>query len=290
MGACVAVREQGGVTPEPHRTLARATDERLAAEVRNGNEAAFEIVYRRYRRELLAMCRHMLGSASDAEDAVQQALASAWAHLRRERSAAPECLKPWLFKVARNHCLTMLRTSRIKAIELDASDAMNSQRAASTQAEAERRAELRAVLNDMADLPIEQRHALVLSELHGLSHAEIAAVLGRREEHIKTLVFRARLTLADWRDGRETSCADIRELLSRPGGGAMRRRDLGRHLELCGSCRAFGELVRATRKPDRVSDGPSSGWRSGSASARFGPASAPRRTTGPSRPISALPA
>src|SRR3954469_2231174 len=93
-----------------HRFVRAEPDDRLVARVREGDEAAFEAIYDRYNRPLLSFCRHMLGDREEAEDAVQQTfLAAHRAMLGDERELH---LKAWLFAIARNRCLSVLRSRR----------------------------------------------------------------------------------------------------------------------------------------------------------------------------------
>src|SRR5258705_12231412 len=85
-------------------------DARLVARVRAGDDAAFEIIYDRYYRGLLAFCGHMLGSRQEAEDALQHSFASAYRALRG--GAGDIGLRPWLYTIARNRCLSALRAQR----------------------------------------------------------------------------------------------------------------------------------------------------------------------------------
>src|SRR3954470_10182776 len=98
------------------RVLALFDDDRLAREVARGSEAAFEVVYDRHHRGLLSFCRHMLGSPEEAEDAVQQTFVSAYGDITG--SDKPIRLKPWLYTIARNRCLSILRSRREEAAEL----------------------------------------------------------------------------------------------------------------------------------------------------------------------------
>src|ERR687895_1526961 len=93
------------------RLLALAGDARLVEQVRRGNEAAFEVVFERHAPAILAFCQHMLGTREDAEDAVQHTFAAAYRDLQRggDREIA---LKAWLFTIARNRCLSLLRSRR----------------------------------------------------------------------------------------------------------------------------------------------------------------------------------
>src|SRR3954447_21158308 len=94
----------------PPRLLRAATDERLVAALRRGDEKAFEAIYDRHHRALLAFCRHMLGSHEEAEDALQHVFVSAHRHLCE--SSAHVNLKPWLYTIARNRCVSALRARR----------------------------------------------------------------------------------------------------------------------------------------------------------------------------------
>jgi RNA polymerase sigma factor (sigma-70 family) len=229
-----------------HGALALASDARLAQEVQRGNEQAFEVLFERYGRPLVGVCRKVLGDDSEAEDAVQHTFATAWKELQRLDWAGPDNVKPWLFTIAHNRCLTMLRARGPHTAEL-----VEHPSDLDLATEVSGRVELRAVIADIADLPPEQRSALMLAELNGMSHAEIAGVLGRRESSVKSLIFEARRTLGDWREARESSCAVIREQLATLRGGSLRRRALRRHLHGCADCRAYQLQVRHSRRPLR---------------------------------------
>src|SRR2546427_9505967 len=89
------------------RLFRLATDDRLVSRIRAGQESAFEVVYDRYHRPLLSFCRHMLGHPEEAADAVQLTFLSAYRDLTA--SEKPIQLRAWLFTIARNRCLSMLR-------------------------------------------------------------------------------------------------------------------------------------------------------------------------------------
>jgi len=235
-----ALRAGRAVGP-PRLVLRAAGDERLIARIRAGDDRAFEILFERYERPLLSFCRHMLGRRDEAEDAVQQAFLSAFTALRR--SGREINVRPWLFTIARNQCLSMLRARRDPVPLEDAEPAVEG-----LSAEVARREDLRFLLADLAALPEDQRAALVLAELGALAHDEIAAVLGCRREKVKALVFQARSTLGSAREARETPCAEIREQLATLTGGALRRAGLRRHVRDCDGCRAFGGEVRRQRR------------------------------------------
>jgi RNA polymerase sigma factor (sigma-70 family) len=225
----------------PVRLLRLASDERLVELVRSGSEAAFEALFDRHHRGVLGFCRHMLGSVEEAEDAVQHTFLAAYRELGG--TDKPIQLRPWLYTIARNRCITVLRGRRHQAAA-ELSEPPTEHLAAAV----ERRHDLQDLLRDVAGLPDDQREALVLSELGDMSHDEIAAVLGCRREKVKALVFQARSSLIASRTARETPCAEIREQLANLRGGSLRRVELRRHVRECAGCREFREQVRAQRR------------------------------------------
>src|SRR5436305_10343395 len=225
-----------GLATSP-RILRLAGDDRLVVHIRAGNEAAFEVVYDRYHRQLLSFCRHMLGSSAEAEDAVQQTFISAYGDLKR--SERPIALRAWLFTIARNRCLSMLRARRETASLEDAEP-----ETAGLAAAVQQREELRTMLGDISRLPEDQRAALVLAELGDLEHGDIAEVLGCPKEKVKALVFQARSSLALSRQARETPCEESRDQPATLRGGALRRTALRRHLRGCTGCRELRAEVR----------------------------------------------
>jgi RNA polymerase sigma factor (sigma-70 family) len=209
--------------------------------VRRGDATAFEILYDRHVRELLSFCRYMLGSQADAEDAVQSTFASAHRALLADHRSVD--VRPWLFAIARNACLSILRVRRPcdeVSAESPASD--------DTAAEVEQREELRHVLATLRELPDGQRVALVLSELHGFSQSEIAALLGVRAEQVKSYVYQARSNLISERDARSADCHAIREELATARGPALLKSRLRRHLRSCPGCQQYAAQLSRQRR------------------------------------------
>ena len=225
--------------PFGKRLLATRPDDALVEQVRAGDECAFEVIYDRYHRGLLAFCRHMLASLHEAEDALQQTFVAAHAGLLRdEREVA---LKAWLYTIARNRCVSILRARRDQVSELV------EPATAGLVEQVESRAELRAILADVEKLPEHQRAAILLAEVGDLSHAEIGEVVGCEAVKVRSLIFQARSALIDARRARETPCAEIRERLASARGGDLRRGDLRRHVNVCPGCREFRDEVRRQR-------------------------------------------
>jgi len=236
--------ERGDARQRRHRLpaglLRLASDERLVELLRGGSEAAFEALYARHHRGVLSFCRHMLGSREEAEDAVQHTFLAAY----RDLLGSPKevQLRPWLYAIARNRCLSALRARRERVDELlePSTDHLS--------VEIEQRHELRALLGDLAELPDDQRAALVLAELGDLSHDEIGVALGCRREKVKALVFQARSSLIASRAARELPCEEVRQQLANLRGGSLRRNSLRRHVRACAGCRDYQEQVRAQRR------------------------------------------
>ena len=104
-GVCVdgsSMDTSAALRPIPGST----SDESLVASVRAGSEAAFEMLYDRHLHGILGFCRHMLGSAEEAEDVVQHTFMAAYRDLLA--SDKPIQLRPWLYTIARNRCFTLL--------------------------------------------------------------------------------------------------------------------------------------------------------------------------------------
>ncbi len=221
--------------------LGLASDEWLVACVRRGDTAAFETLYDRHVRELLGFCVYMLGSRQDAEDAVQATFASAYRALRAD--TRPVMLRPWLFTIARNDCLSILRRRR-PVVELDAEIA----KGPDPLEQIEQREEVRRVFEGLRGLPENQRAALVLAEVHGLSHQEVGAVLGVRAEQVKAFVFQARSKLVSERAARDADCREIREELASARGAALLRARLRRHMRACPDCRAYATGMARQRR------------------------------------------
>ena len=225
----------------PYRALRFTRDEELVRLLRAGDERAFEAMYDRHHRGILAFCRHMLGSAEEAEDAVQHTFIAA--HRDLVGSDKPMQLKAWLYTIARNRCLSVLRARK----EERALDDVPEPSVQGLAAEVQQREDLRDLLADLQRLPEEQRAALVLSELGALSHEEIGATLGVRKDKVKALVFQARESLASSRSARDADCREIQEQLSVLRGGSLRRTTLRRHVEVCPACAAFKAEVKRQR-------------------------------------------
>jgi RNA polymerase sigma factor (sigma-70 family) len=237
----VAVDGLRGPTP----LLRIQSDERLVALTRRGNQAAYEAVVARYQSRLLAFCRHMLGSREDAEDVLQEVFAAAFnAMIADER---PLNVRPWLYRIARNRSLNHLR--RTQAIGVDSMDVHLSDNGASTADKAHRREEFRQLVEDVQGLPETQRTALLLREIDALSYDQIAEAMETTVPSVKSLLVRARVSLAEAAEARQLTCDDVRGELGEVAEGLTRTSaPVRRHLRGCDRCAAFRKQLRQTNK------------------------------------------
>jgi RNA polymerase sigma factor (sigma-70 family) len=198
----------------PSRAL---SDEQLVAALRAGDDDAMTEIDRRYRDRLLAYVRRMSAGA-DAEDVVQDVLARAYLSLRADDR--PMALRAWLYRVAHNRCLDLLR--RPAPLLTDNPEIGIGARTGLTLGEqVAGRERLRQVVADIQSLPDQQRSALIIRELEGLSYEELAEALETTVPAIKSLLVRARMNLARAADARTTAEeASLARFLPAPGATA----------------------------------------------------------------------
>jgi RNA polymerase sigma factor (sigma-70 family) len=222
-------------------------DRALVAAMAAGDPRGLDGAYRRYAPRLYAYCRATLRDADAAADAVQDTFVIAGRRAGQLRE--PERLLPWLYAIARHECLRQLRQRRREApADLDEVTADTADLGAGVRA-----AELRELVHAAAaGLGDGDREVIELALRHGLSAADVGAVLGVSANHAHARLSRARAQLERALGvllvARAGGCADLRELL--PGGSGQRghawdgrltpllRKRLGRHVDGCARCLA----------------------------------------------------
>ena len=178
-------------------------DAELAALAQAGDREAFGALVSRYAAQARRVARAVLGNEADADDAAQDGFLAALKNLGRYDPHRP--FGPWLLRIVANAAMDRLRRGRVRAAE-----ALPAGLAASepgpdwaTDAWAFQEA-LRAAL---ATLPERQRMAVVLFDVEGYSHAEIADMLRVPQGTVRSYVFHARRALrnalAPWKDWKE---------------------------------------------------------------------------------------
>src|SRR5881227_2195317 len=220
-------------------------DEQLIDLTRKGQHGAFEVLVQRYQSRLLAFCRHMLNSTEDAEDVLQEVFAAAFNAMIADARAINA--RPWLYRIARNRCLNHLR--RPTSAGQDSMDVFERDGGASTADTVHKREEFRQIVADVQDLPETQRTALLLREIDALSYDDIATAMDTTVPSVKSLLVRARVSLAEAAEARLLTCNEVRLELGQVAEGLARTTaPVRRHLKGCERCRVFrGELRRANR-------------------------------------------
>ncbi len=173
-----------------------ASDVHLVERARAGDLDAFNVLVDRYQRQVYNLCLRMLGTREAAEDATQDAFLSAYRRLGDFRGGQ---FRSWLLRIATNASIDELRRAkRHGAAPLErevegATVAVEVPDPASGPEELALDAELRASLERaLATLPPEQRAAVILADVQGLSYEEVAETLGCSLGTVKSRIFRAR--------------------------------------------------------------------------------------------------
>ncbi len=220
-------------------------DDRLIAMARAGNPGAFEAIVDRYQGRLLGFCRQMLGSTEDAEDVLQEVFVNAYrAMLADEREIN---LRPWLYRIARNRCLNHLRKPTADAQE--SMDMVPTVEAASTAEKVHNREEFRQLLTDVGKLPETQRSALLLREMDAMSYEEIAQAMETSVPSVKSLLVRARISLAEASQARQLTCGEVRIDLAEAAEGLRKLSGpVRRHVRDCEECADFRSQLRSNDK------------------------------------------
>ncbi len=183
----------------------------------------------------------MLGSREDAEDVLQEVFAAAFnAVLADER---PINVRPWLYRIARNRSLNHLR--RASAIGVDSMDVHFAEHGLSTGDQVLRRESFRQLIGDVQQLPETQRTALLLREIDALSYDQIALAMDTTVPSVKSLLVRARISLAEAAEARKLSCEEVRGELGEVAEGLVKiSPPARRHLRDCERCRTFRKLLK----------------------------------------------
>jgi RNA polymerase sigma-70 factor (ECF subfamily) len=152
-------------------------DHEVIERVKKGEKDLFEILVRRYETRLFALAWRMLHNRADAEDAVEEAFVKAYRALGKFRGDAR--FSTWLYRIAVNHILNMLRKgSRLRSSDLD----LERMESPDTPTDVSRQRKLQAAVARAIDkLPPRQRAIFHMRYEEERSHAEIAEILGISE-------------------------------------------------------------------------------------------------------------
>jgi RNA polymerase sigma-70 factor (TIGR02960 family) len=197
----------------------------LTSRARAGDQEAFGELVERYRQELQVHCYRILGSAQDAEDALQETLLTAWRSLPGFEGRSS--LRNWLYRIATSRCLNLLRADSRRITVAEPSETPQNlaqlpeptrmsdvpwlepypdvlfEQVADLEPGPEARYESReaislAFVTALQRLPPRQRAVLVLRDVLGFHAAEAAQILETTTESVTSALKRARATLAQY--------------------------------------------------------------------------------------------
>ena len=169
-------------------------DETLVARARDGDTRAFEALVRRYQGPIYRLAVRMLNDAGEAEDVTQEVFVTAWRRLPGIQEA--KAVRAWLYRIATNRCLNILRARKPTA-PLQEETMPTANPAASPEARAEAHERLVALRAALGQLTAEQRACWLLREVEELSYAEIAGILHITPPAVRGRLARARAELGE---------------------------------------------------------------------------------------------
>jgi RNA polymerase sigma-70 factor (ECF subfamily) len=183
----------GSAPPAP--LTAVAEDRRLASGCAAGDTKVFEEIYRRFGERMKSVAWGHLGNASDAEDAVQETF------LKIHRAAATftgeASFSTWAYRILVNTCFDALRKRKRRVEETNLDDTAETAGRTAPNVDDTKRIALRRMLDQ---LPEQRRAVFTLFEIEGLTHAEIAEILGITEGNSKWILFATKKELQQkWR-------------------------------------------------------------------------------------------
>ncbi len=222
------------------------SDEQLLALFRSGNDDAFGAIHDRYRQRLFAYVRQMLcaGPRQDAEDVLQDVFVRAYGALRADSRAVN--VRAWLYRVAHNRCIDHLRRPVPPAAEIYE---LSRKPLHDPIEEAQRREDLKRLVEDVGRLPEQQRSALLMREIDGMSYLDLAAALDVTVPAVKSLLVRARVGLVEAADARDADCAEIRvDLMDSIDRGVKASARARRHMRNCDGCSEYRTALRGMRR------------------------------------------
>jgi len=171
--------------------LHELTDFQVVERIQSGDDEAFDELMRRYKRPIINFIYRMLGDAGDADDVAQEVFVRLHRHIGEYLPRTK--FSTWLFALARNAALDRLRWRKRHPSEpLDSvPEPVSMSREIQTREIGEH------IAAAVAQLPEDQRTAIVLAEYHGMSYAEMAAIMRCSEKSVESRLYRAKQTLRE---------------------------------------------------------------------------------------------
>src|SRR5690349_3110419 len=189
LGATLAAATQT-IVPEATVEVSASDDRQLAAQCAAGDPAVFDRIYRTHGERMKSIAFNHLGNISDAEDAVQETFLKV--HRAASTYSGEASFSTWMYRILINTCYDALR-KRQRRPEEEALDAMPVERG-TTSVDDAKRITLRKLLGTLTE---QRRTVFTLFEIEGLSHAEIASILGITEGNSKWILFSTKKQLQE---------------------------------------------------------------------------------------------
>jgi RNA polymerase sigma-70 factor (ECF subfamily) len=165
-------------------------DYALLRRVARGDHGALAELIRRHQSRVYQIAYRLLKDPLEAEDALQEVFIKVYAHAHRYEPKAS--VAAWLYRITANHCLNLLR-QRHPLESLDREEAPEFPSTQATPLEALEEQDLSRRLEELLEaLPENQRRALLLKRVAGLSYQEIAEEMGLSPQAVDGLLKRAR--------------------------------------------------------------------------------------------------
>jgi RNA polymerase sigma factor (sigma-70 family) len=207
------------------------------------SDPVFEELFGRHHHALRKYCRSLVKDEQDSLDVLQNVALRVLLALRR--GGKPEHERPWLYRIAHNEAMSLFRARRQTEL-LD-------ERLMDPEADPSRavlaREHLSEVVADVHALGPQARQILLMSELRGLSRADIGAALGLTPGAVSQSLSATRNALRLDQLARDTPCDLVRSMLSEPDARRHRTRTVRAHLRSCRACRGW---VRRDRRVHRI--------------------------------------
>ena len=180
-------------------------DVKLMLAFQNGDEGAFETLFAKYSRPLVNFANRLLGNRERAEEVAQEVFLEV--HRARKTYLPQAKLSTWIYRISTNRCLNELRRPERRIMAADGGETEGEEGIISgpepvdlgpdalQRLEAERLQD--AITGAVANLPEQQRTALVLCRYHAMAYREIAEAMETTESAVKSLIHRATVSLRD---------------------------------------------------------------------------------------------
>lgn len=177
------------------------TEAELVERCRNGDREAWEIIVRRRHTRIYNLAYRFTGRSDEAEDLTQEVFLKVYRTLHTYR-AESGAFETWIVRVARNHCIDHYRKHKTERLQTDPleteyeTSSSGVSRLENPGQALERRETAELVQRLLAELPEEQREAVILRDLEELTYEEIADILGVPIGTVKSRINRGRIGLA----------------------------------------------------------------------------------------------